>query len=169
MKLRILAVFALATALWAGPLPVPFVAQQKNGCGAASVAMVMQYWAGQRGGAVQYPHASAVYDSLYNPALRGIPLIDMKRYLEDQGFRAYTLHGRLPDLAAHLDKGRPVIVSLKKKASGPMHFAVVTGLEPDQVLLNDPTRQKTTRMKLQAFEKLWRKADGWTLLAVPKE
>jgi predicted double-glycine peptidase len=169
MRLRFLAVFALAAALGAEPLTVPFVAQKKNGCGAASVSMVMQYWAGQRGGTGQYPDAQAVYNSLYDPALRGIPLVAMKRYLEEQGFRAYTLHGQFTDLSAHVEKGRPVIVALKKRASGPMHFAVVTGVEADQILLNDPTRQGTTRLKRAAFEKLWRKADTWTLLAVPKE
>ncbi len=167
--LRVVVALGMAAALWAEPLAVPFVAQEKNGCGAASVSMVMQYWSGQRGGATQYPDAPAVYKSLYDPALRGIPLVEMKRFLESQGFRAYTLHGKWADLAAHVEKGRPVIVSLKKKANGPMHYAVVTGVEPDQVLLNDPTRQKTTRVKRQAFEKLWQKADGWTLLAVPKE
>ena len=169
MRLRFLAIFTLVAALGAEPLAVPFVAQQKNGCGAASVAMVMQYWAGQRVGAVPYPDAQAIYSSLYNPALRGIPLVEMRRYLEEQGFRAYTLRGQIADLTAHVEKGRPVIVSLKKRAAGPLHFAVVTGVEPDHVLLNDPTRKETTRMKRSAFEKLWRKADGWTLLAVPKE
>lgn len=169
MRLCVLAVFALAAVLGAEPLAVPFAAQQKNGCGAASVAMVMQYWAGQRGAASPSPDPQAVYSSLYDPALRGIPLVAMKRYLEEKGFRAYTLHGRLTDLSAHVEKGRPVIVALKKRASGPMHFAVVTGFERDQILLNDPTRQGTTRLKRPAFEKLWRKADGWMLLAVPTE
>jgi predicted double-glycine peptidase len=169
MICRILVVFVLAMAAWAEPLAVPFVVQQKNGCGAASVAMVMQYWAGQKGGAVQYPEASAVYGTLYNPELRGIPLVEMKRYLEGQGFRAYTLHGQWADLSSHVEKGHPVIVSLKKRGSGPMHFAVVTGTASDRVLLNDPTRQETTRIKRQSFEKMWRKADGWMLLAVPTE
>ena len=168
MRLLGVAVFTLAAALAAEPLAVPFVAQQKNGCGAASVSMVMQYWAGQRSG-TQYPDPAAVYASLYDPALRGIPLVEMKRYFEGQRFRAYTLHGEWADLAAHVGKGRPVSVSLKKRGAGPMHFAVVTGTTPDQVLLNDPTRQKTTRMKRPAFEKLWRKADRWMLLAVPTE
>lgn len=169
MIVRLAVAFILAMAASAEPLAVPFVAQQKNGCGAASVAMVMQYWAGQRGSTVQYPDAAAVYGTLYNPALRGIPLVEMKRYLEAQGFRAYTVHGQWTDLATHVDKGRPVIVSLKKRGSGPMHFAVVTGTTSEHVLLNDPTRQQTTRMKSPAFEKLWRKADGWMLLAVPTE
>ena len=30
-------------------LDVPFVKQEKNGCGAASVAMVMQFWQRQQG------------------------------------------------------------------------------------------------------------------------
>ena len=34
-----------ASAIW---LDVPFVAQPREGCGAASIAMVMQYWAAQK-------------------------------------------------------------------------------------------------------------------------
>ena len=30
-------------------LDVPFVAQEKNGCGAAVIAMVMQYWQREQG------------------------------------------------------------------------------------------------------------------------
>ena len=30
-------------------LDVPFVKQEKDGCGAASIAMVMQYWQAQQG------------------------------------------------------------------------------------------------------------------------
>ena len=30
-------------------LDVPFVKQEKNGCGAASIAMVMQFWQRQQG------------------------------------------------------------------------------------------------------------------------
>lgn len=161
---RILLAVLLTTLAHAAsqPLTVPFLKQQKNGCGAASVAMVMNYWGVQKSGA-------EVYRTLYDPKLHGIPLIEMKRYLEDQGFRAFTLHGRWADVEQHLSKGRPVVVSLKKKGSSPMHYAVVTGMEKDRVLLNDPTRKGTTRMKPADFEKQWKQADGWMLLAVPRE
>ena len=144
------------------PLAVPFFKQQKDGCGAASVAMVMHYWG-------EAPAAAEVYRSLYDVELHGIPLIDMKHYLENHGFHAYTLHGHWADVEEHLAKGRPVVVSLKRKDSAPLHFAVVTGTENDQVLLNDPTRKGTTRMKRADFEKQWNRAETWMLLAVPQQ
>ena len=36
-------------ALW---IDVPFVAQPREGCGAASLSMVMQYWAAKQGSAL---------------------------------------------------------------------------------------------------------------------
>lgn len=152
---------------WAQTLSVPFFAQQKNGCGAASVAMVMHYWSSEQGDIDQYPKASDIYAALYDAKLRGIPLVDMKHYLEGNGFRAFTFHGRWSDVEQQLEKRRPLIISLKKKASSPMHFAVVTGAGRDEVQLNDPTHEGTTRMKREEFEKRWKYAETWMLLAVP--
>ena len=41
-----LCAYAAQTGVW---LDVPFVKQDKNACGAASIAMVMQYWQRQQG------------------------------------------------------------------------------------------------------------------------
>ena len=149
------------------PLTVPFFKQQKDGCGAASVAMVMHYWGGQRVEALPYPAPAQVYQALYDKELGGIPLVEMKHYLENNGFRAYTLHGQFADVEQHVGKGRPVIVSLKKKDSSPRHFAVVTGTTKSHVLLNDPTHKGTTRMKRAEFDKQWNRAETWMLLAAP--
>ena len=167
---RVILVILVATLVQAAsqPLTVPFFKQEKNGCGAASVAMVMHYWSGQQPGAPTYPSHAEVYGSLYDADLRGIPLVEMKQYLEGHGFRAYTLHGLWTDLEQHLEKGRPLVVALKKKDSAPIHFAVVTGTASDRVLLNDPTRKGTTRMKRADFEKQWSRADSWLLLATPQ-
>jgi len=72
---RIILGFVLATLAGAAsqPLSVPFFKQQKDGCGAASVAMVMHYWGGH-----PTPSAAEVYRSLYDAELHGIPLIEMK-------------------------------------------------------------------------------------------
>lgn len=153
----------LGTAVLAAvpPLSVPFFTQQKNGCGAASVAMVMHYWS------PGHPSAGDVYQSLYDPALHGIPLVEMKHYLETHGFRAYSMHGHAEGIETQLRKGRPVIVALRTKESGPIHFAVVTGTADGAVLLNDPTRSRLTRMKQAEFEERWKLAENWMLLAVP--
>jgi len=156
------------TPVWADPLPVPFLRQEKNGCGAASVGMVWRYWNERLPGqTVTPPLPKGVYQALYRPASSGIALADMRRYLEDAGFRAYTWRGEWPDLEQHLAKGRPVIVGLKPKQEAAMHFVVVTGSGDGGVWLNDPTRSKPNRLRREQFERQWSLAGKWTLLAAP--
>jgi predicted double-glycine peptidase len=150
------------------PLDVPFFTQQRNGCGAASIAMTMRYWANQPGHEqVSAPPAKQVYQRLYHPERKGILLADMKRYLEEAGFRAFTLRGQWSDLEQHLAKGRPIVVGLKQKSSGQLHFAVLIGTEGDRVWLNDPTRRKASRVKLAEFSRQWELAERWMLLSTP--
>ena len=55
-------------------------------------------------------------------------------------------------------------------ARAPLHYVVVAGLDwqHDAVFVNDPARGKLLRIERPAFEKEWRAADNWTLLAMPK-
>ncbi|HSB13009.1 MAG TPA: C39 family peptidase [Bryobacteraceae bacterium] len=170
--LRYPLVAAICVATLAGAanqrLDVPFFAQKKNGCGAASVAMVEHYWSGRPAKqSATAPSPEQVYQQLYQPDRRGILLADMKRYLEDHGYRAVTLRGEWVDLERHLSKGRPVIVGLKPGRSKGLHFAVLTGTEGNHVWLNDPTRKRPNRVDQAKFEKQWEFADRWMLLATP--
>ena len=144
-------------------LDVPLFKQEKNGCGAASVAMILHYWSP---GA---PASADVYRRLYDSHLRGIPLAEMRRFLEDQGFRAFTLRGEWTDIEQHLAKGRPIIVGLKQSASERFHFAVVTGHDSTHVWLNDPGRKRPARVTRADFTKKWEAAEKWMLLATPKK
>jgi predicted double-glycine peptidase len=150
-------------------LDVPLFRQQRNGCGAASVAMVVHYWSRQLpelglGGA----QPAEVYEQLYSAEIGGIPMAAMKRYLEERGFHAFSVQASWEDLEDHLGKRRPVIVCLRKGPRSAMHYAVVVGLEGNRVWLNDPTRRKASAVKRSKFEKKWTSADRWLLLAVPR-
>jgi len=162
-----LGLFLLAAVACSGatvqPLDIPFIRQEKNGCGAASVSMVMQYW----GQAAKSPDPEQVYRRLYDADRKGIPLAAMKRYFEEHGFRAFTLRGQWSDVEHNIAKGRPVIVGLKPKSSAGMHFAVVAGAGDGKVWLNDPTSRKARRLKLAKFQHQWELAGGWMLLAAP--
>ncbi|TAM79158.1 MAG: hypothetical protein EPN47_19310 [Acidobacteria bacterium] len=166
---------ALTGALAAGAglwLDVPFVRQQADGCGAACISMVMQYWLGGKNAVVQ-PAADAgrIQRALYSPKAKGIYASDMERYFLENGFRVFAFRGTPEDLQHHLAKGRPLIVCLKDSGkSGPLHYVVVVGLESQDgvILVNDPEERKLLKMDIRAFERRWRPMDNWTLLAVPE-
>lgn len=155
-------------AIW---LDVPFVKQDENGCGAASVAMVMQYWERQQG--LSRNGASDVVRiqrTLYSAKAGGIYASDLQRYFEQHGYRAFPFAGGVENFEQHLGKGRPLIVALKPEGGGTLHYVVVVGIDREQnlVLLNDPAERKLLRREMSGFEKEWKGAGHWTLLAVPQ-
>ena len=72
-------------------LDVPFVKQKRNGCGAASISMVMQYWI--RNGA-RMPQdsadASLIEQALYSREAKGIFGSGMQGYCERAGCRTFV-------------------------------------------------------------------------------
>ncbi|HEV2215250.1 MAG TPA: C39 family peptidase, partial [Terracidiphilus sp.] len=72
-------------------LDVPFVAQTKDGCGAAALAMVMQYWEHHEGRGLE-PDAEAdrILQALYAKRAHGIYASAMVEYLKAHGYRAFA-------------------------------------------------------------------------------
>jgi predicted double-glycine peptidase len=169
----ILLVPVLCAALLAAGIPgvwldVPFVKQERDGCGAASIAMVMQYWRLQQGEVRnQDSDVIQIQQTLYSPQAHGIYASDMERYFREKGFRTFTIRGEWEDLQRHLDKGRPLIVALKPGAGMPLHYVVVAGLDREVVMVNDPAQRKLLQQDRPTFERQWSAAGNWTLLAVP--
>jgi len=152
-------------------LDVPFVKQEKNGCGAASIAMVMQYWLKQQ----QKPEADAdpvaIQRDLYSKEGHGIYASDLEQYFQEHGFRVFAFQGAWDDLKRHLGQGRPLIVALKPATlNADLHYAVVAGIDWERgiVLVNDPAGRKLLKQERATFEKQWNAAGNWTLLAVPQ-
>ena len=153
-------------------LDVPFVKQEKDGCGAASIAMVMQYWLRQQGQPADgSADAAEIQRALFSRQAHGVYASDLERYFQQRGYRTFAFRGEWTDLKQHLKKGRPLIVALKP-ASGTvsLHYVVVTGLEWQQglVLVNDPAQRKLLKQERPSFEREWSAAGKWTLLALPQ-
>ena len=158
---------AQSTVAW---LDVPFVKQEENGCGSASIAMVMQYWHKQQGRSLSdSAQATNIHRDLYVPGSDGIYASAMERYFQDHAFRTFSFRGDWEILKQHLQKGRPLIAALKA-STGPLHYVVVVGVDPEQdlLLLNDPARRKLLKQDRSEFEKQWSATDHWTLLALPQ-
>src|SRR5487761_1704574 len=141
MTLRQVALFLLFTAAGSGLsqtaatgaiwIDVPFAAQTADGCGSASISMVMQYWEHKEG----KPTASIadpekIQSALYSRAAGGIYASSMQRYFREAGYRVFAFQGQWSDLQHHLSLGRPLIVSLRASGQhGPLHYVVVTGID----------------------------------------
>ncbi len=154
--------------LW---LDVPFVQQQKDGCGAASIAMVMQYWEQHQGQSVR-PEAepAPILRALYSGSAHGIYASAMVRYFQQNGYRAFAFAGQPGDLERQLQQGRPLIAALKTGSAPSLHYVVVVGLDEPRnlVLVNDPAQRKLLREDQSQFEREWKAAGNWILLAVPE-
>src|SRR5262249_7097181 len=126
--------FALAVRAGTIWIDVPFVPQSKNGCGSASISMVMKYWEKQSSRpASERADAARIQMALYSSSEKGIPASAMRKYFEESGYRAFAFRGRWTDLAESLSLGRPLIASLKPDGRrGPYHYVVVVGFDSER-------------------------------------
>lgn len=157
------------SAIW---IDVPFAAQTRDGCGSATLAMVMRYWDGKEGRpASAESDPGKIQAALFSRPAGGIFASGMERYLRQAGYRAFEFPGQWDDLRRQLALGRPLIVSLKASGRrGPLHYVVVVGVDSERgyVFVNDPARQKMLRISKEGFEAEWSGAGDWMLLAIPQ-
>lgn len=167
-----LALVACGAALAAPPralwLDVPFVAQQKNGCGPASIAMVMEYWQKQQP-ELRHDGASEVLRTVA-PQSDGVRAAKMARVFEQYGYRAFAYAGDWSDIEHQLGDGRPLIAALRPEGGDALHYVVVVGVDDAQqvILVNDPAQRKLLKEDRAQFEHKWKATGNWTLLAVPR-
>jgi ABC-type bacteriocin/lantibiotic exporter with double-glycine peptidase domain len=154
-------------AMW---IDVPFVSQPREGCGAASLSMVMQYWAGKLGlpGSAD-SDVVRIQRELYSKVDHGVAAERMSAYLREHGYQAFAFPGKWSDLEAQIAKGRPLIVALRPEGQLELHYVVIDGVDTSRALvtMNDPAVRKLLNEERSRFEKEWSATHNWTLLAVP--
>jgi hypothetical protein len=162
-------VAALLFTAAAEPLDVPFVRQQKQGCGPAVLSMLTEYWS-EHGSPLATPWTpAALYDRLYNPKIRGVTGESMVSFLRQQDYVAFSFRGEWSDLTKNTDLGRPIIAALAPKSGHPIHFVLVVGInEQSDVVFHDPDRAAYVKEPIDRFLKQWNATDRWTLIAVPR-
>jgi ABC-type bacteriocin/lantibiotic exporter with double-glycine peptidase domain len=147
--------------LLAATLDVPYVPQQKDTCGAAALAMVLQYY----GVAVSHDEVAR---ELLQPELRGIAGSALAAFASGRGLTAVAHAGDVDHLRDHVGKGRPMIVAWAM-GRGRHHDVVVIGFDESRrrVIVHDPARGAARRIGLHDFERRWAGAGHWTLLVAP--
>jgi ABC-type bacteriocin/lantibiotic exporter with double-glycine peptidase domain len=141
-------------------LAVPFVPQEKDTCGAASLAMVLQYWG------LPADH-EALAAAASEPGRRGIAGSRLVEAARGQGVFAIAYEGGLLQLKASLEKGRPVIVALGARGEL-LHDVVVVGFEDGRVLVHDPAEGRDRSLREGEFERRWSASSRWSLLVLPR-
>jgi ABC-type bacteriocin/lantibiotic exporter with double-glycine peptidase domain len=164
---QLLVVAAVAAAIGGGRqagavrLQVPLQKQPYNLCLPASVSMVLGYW-----GVEIAPEEILAHVPIYKDGTTGE---DLRRFVETLGFRGFLIQPPFEDLVQHLEKQRPIIVSLVAGRNG-RHAMVVVGVDPasGQVWLNDPASGEARRMAAGDFQKQFDASGRWTFLIVPR-
>lgn len=158
-----------ARTIW---IDVPFVTQTTDGCGSASISMVMQYWdRKQRHAITADAEPEHIQAALFSRTAGGIFASGMRKYFEQSGYRAFAFSGKWSDFEHQLALGRPMIVGIRASGPhGPLHYVVIVGIDPERkyLFMNDPAQQKMLRISREGFESEWRATHNWTLLAVPE-
>jgi ABC-type bacteriocin/lantibiotic exporter with double-glycine peptidase domain len=143
-------------------LPVPFVAQEKDTCGAAALAMVLRYW--------ERPASQdEIARELFDAELHGILGSKLAEFARRRGLWALAYEGDLAQLRDYLGKGRPLIVAWKLEKSR-YHNVVVVGYddEQDAIVVNDPGEGPLRRVPVRTFDERWAGSGRWTLLILPE-
>lgn len=150
---------------WSVVKDVPFVQQRaEKDCGAAALAMVLQYW-----------HIPATLDGILAqapPVDGGIRAGELRDLARSKGLEAFVVQGTMLDLVDQIGKGRPVLVGLAKPmASGraAAHYEVVVGVNrPKKLILTlDPDRGMREN-SAEGFAREWIPTHQVTLIVFPK-
>ena len=144
---------------------------QRNYCGPACLAMVLNSWDGARPVSQQ-----AIADQVYDPRIEGAYGSDLVWSPLERGFQSYSFRGNLPLLKDLVRRDIPVIVLTKSsgnKAKG--HYLVVVGFDDEKglIIFHDPYFGERRVMTVREFTKDWGLGKGadqsrWMMAAVPQ-
>ena len=141
-------------------LPVPVIAQARERCGPASLAMVLRYH-----GAPDSAVAEA--DRAYSPALRGALITDLERAAERAGFAARVAAVTEDTLLAMIRDSIPPVLHYRSGV-GPFtrgHYGVLVGWDPArrEYLVNDGG-SRTARYRRDDLARRWKAAGSLALI-----
>ncbi len=150
-------------------IEIPFEKQEDpKECGLAVLKMISSFYD------QKLNQAQVDWVRINSTAGEGVMASELVTVLRAAGFETAlyqgTLNKDLTGLLRQLDKHRPVIVMITSKDGKSSHYDIVTGYDPVKhfLLLMDPATGPVTAL-YKDFEPAWRRANNFSLLAVPKK
>lgn len=123
--------------------------QHDFSCGSAAIATLLTFQYGHPVGEAEVFRRMYAGGDQARIRREGFSLLDMRAYLEAEGYAADGFEVPLDRL---LEEGLPAIVLLNDR--GYRHFVVVKGLRAGRVLVGDPARG-TRLLPRRQFDRLW--------------
>jgi predicted double-glycine peptidase len=156
----ILALVLAAQALTASrTIDVPFVPQTDLLCGGAAAAMVFRYWGDTHANGQQFA-------SLVDRRAGGIASGALVDAVRARGWRTEQFAGSIDELRRRLAAGEPVIVLVADRPHR-YHYLVVVGVTGSAVVVHDPSWGPSRAIAHDAFVRVWRATDFWSLAISP--
>ncbi len=142
-------------------LDVPFVAQDENYCGPASLAMIYNYLG-------ENTNQFKVGDEIITPKAFGTFQTDMIASIRGEEFLALK-NENFSNILKEVNDNRPVLVFLNLGFDWyPLwHYAVVVGYNlEDEVILLHSGKEKYKKQKFEYFYNNWRRANKWSVIVL---
>ena len=154
--------FSLVLAFGAGPSyiihDVPFVMQDTQYCGPASLSSVLSYYGDAQ-------DQKTIGKAVYSPKLQGALITDLENYGRERGFQTKSGRGHAADIKEFLSEGKPVIVlvDLGFWVISKPHYLVVYGYNEQGFLAHNGFEAAQLYL-YDEFEKIWEKVGRSFLL-----
>ena len=145
-------------------ITAPFFPQEKNQCGPASLASILQFY-----GIETTP--DEISNEIYLPRIKGTLNIDLVFYARSKGMNAEAYHGDMADLKKRISEERPLLLflNLGLKVFPAGHYIVVTGFDDkDKIIYAHSGSERDKPIRYSEFIRAWERGDFWTLLVTPK-
>ena len=137
---------------------VPFIRQDSQFCGPASLASVMTYYGVPE-------NQKTIGAAVYSEKLQGALITDLERYARQKGFETKSGQGTVEELKAEMDRGRPVmvLVDLGFWVVSKPHYLVVIGYDDEGFTAHDGYTP-ANRYPYARFSEIWGKMGNAYLL-----
>ncbi|MCK5708051.1 MAG: C39 family peptidase [Candidatus Aureabacteria bacterium] len=149
-------------------LEIPFIKQNKNYCGPASLAIVFNYYDKEIS-------QEEIAKYIYNPELKGTLSIDLLLFVRKHNFTSEIYKSNIQDLKQKINQNNPVIVLTKGNPVKNFsifknyHFFVIYGYNDDkQVFYCHSGSEKSAELKYKKLEKPWKETGNCAFLIYPE-
>ncbi|MFA6404534.1 MAG: C39 family peptidase [Candidatus Paceibacterota bacterium] len=135
-------------------IKVPFYSQNSNtSCGPASLRMVLEYYGIKK--------SELELKEISKQGKDGTKHGGIIHVIVKSGLYAFVDNDTsIISIKDQINNGHPVIINFIEPSNEEGHYAVVIGIDEDNIILNDPWNGEGFTLEIDKFEKRWRSSDG---------